>query len=181
MRGMHFFQLVSRRSFSRCALVVSIFLALVQGSVPAAERTLGATEVTRKASPPLSTLPTPAAAGPLRILVVDDDESHNNNIAGDTRVTVSDQFFLDRVREATGGDRAAWSVEYVRSAADGPTLERLQRFNLILWYTGASYGGNPDNTAVLSIRDEKTVRQYLEQTGGGRGPDLAWVREQGAG
>ena len=67
--------------------------------------------------------------------------------------------------EAAGG-ADAWAVETVKPYASGPDIERLSKFSLVLWYTGANYGGNPDNTAVLSIEDEKTVRRYLDEVGG---------------
>jgi hypothetical protein len=120
----------------------------------------------RKPSPSLASLPSPAATGPLRILLVDDDGSDNNNIPGDTRQSSSDLIFRRLVSQAVGGDASAWEIEHVPSNSDGPAFERLQPFSLVIWYTGSSYGGNPDNTAVLSIEDEKTVRRYLEEKGG---------------
>jgi len=120
----------------------------------------------RRPSPTLASLPLPTAAGGLRILLVDDDLSDNNNIPGDSRLSISDRIFRQLVAEAVGGDAAAWAIETVKPNANGPDLDRLRKFSLILWYTGASYGGNPDNSAVLSVEDEKTVRRYLEETGG---------------
>jgi len=120
----------------------------------------------RRPSPTLASLPLPTAAGGLRILLVDDDLSDNNNIPGDSRLSSSDRIFRQLVSEAVGGDAAAWALETVKSNSNGPDLDRLRKFSLILWYTGASYGGNPDNSAVLSIEDEKAVRRYLEETGG---------------
>lgn len=110
--------------------------------------------------------PSSAANGPLRILLVDDDVSDNNNIPGDTRKSVSDTVFRKLVADAVGGDAAAWAVETVKTNANGPGIDKLRNYSLIVWYTGASYGGNPDNTSVLSIEDEKTVRRYLQETGG---------------
>lgn len=108
----------------------------------------------------------PAATGVLRILLVDDDVSDNNNIPGDTRKSVSDTVFRKLVADAVGGDAAVWAVETVKTNANGPAIDTLRNYSLIVWYTGASYGGNPDNTSVLSIEDEKTVRRYLQETGG---------------
>lgn len=120
----------------------------------------------RRPSPTLASLPAPVAGGGLRILLVDDDLSDNNNIPGDSRLSSSDRIFRQLVSEAVGGDATAWTLETVKPNANGPELARLRKFSLILWYTGASYGGNPDNSAVLSIEDEKTVRRYLEEVGG---------------
>lgn len=121
---------------------------------------------TRKPSPPLSSLPAPKAAGPLRILLVDDDWSSNNLTDARDDLSPSDVVFRRLVAEAVSGEASAWDVEVVRAYKDGPGVDRLLPFNLVIWYTGASYGGSADNTAVLSREDEKTVRSYLEKKGG---------------
>jgi hypothetical protein len=120
----------------------------------------------RRPAPAVASQPAPAAAGPLRILLVDDDFSDNNNDPSDKRQTASDRIFRQVVADAVGGNPKAWEIEYVKPYASGPGIERLRPFSLIVWYTGAIYGGNPDNTGVLSIEDEKTVRRYLEEVGG---------------
>ena len=114
----------------------------------------------------LASLPGHAAAAPPRILLVDDDWSDNNYNPADSRRSPSDLVFRRLVSEAAGGDTGAVAIEIVRTNANGPDIERLRTFSLVVWYTGASYGGNADNTSVLSIVDEKTVRRYLEETGG---------------
>lgn len=117
----------------------------------------------RKPSPPLASLPTPRAQGPLKILLVDDDAS-SNNAGGDTGVAQrSDEIFRDLVSKAVGGKAEAWSVEVVKARDNGPAFERLRGFNVVLWYTGASYGSNND---TIGREDEKTLRRYLEETGG---------------
>ncbi len=124
-------------------------------------------DTTRKPSPPLASLPAPkAASGPLRILLVDDDWSANNNLTNRARLSGSDEIFRGLVAAAVGGDASAWSVEVAPVNQHGPAFERLRDFNVVLWYTGGSYGGGADNVAVLSVEDEKTVKRYLEETGG---------------
>jgi hypothetical protein len=163
------------RTFAFRILPLSLLsTALILATVPPvlAATKLGAPKQTIKldnterASPTVKNLPSPAATGPLRILLVDDDASDNNNIPGDTRKSVSDTVFRKLVSDAVGGDAASWAIETVKTNANGPSIDKLRKYSLILWYTGASYGGNPDNTSVLSIEDEKTVRRYLEETGG---------------
>lgn len=122
---------------------------------------------TRKPSPALASLPAPkAAAGPLRILLVDDDWSANNNPTTKAPLSASDEILRGLVAAAVGGDASAWSVEIAPINKHGPSFERLRDFNVVLWYTGGSYGGGADNVAVLSVEDEKTVKRYLQETGG---------------
>jgi hypothetical protein len=121
---------------------------------------------TDRKAPAAASQPAPAAAGPLRILLVDDDFSDNNNDPGDKRQTPSDRIFRQVVADAVGGNPKAWEIEYVKPYASGPGIERLRPFSLIVWYTGSIYGGNPDNSGVLSVEDEKTVRRYLQEVGG---------------
>lgn len=117
----------------------------------------------RKSSPPLASLPPPKATGPLRILLVDDDESANN-VGGNTGVAQrSDEIFRELVAKAVGGRSDAWAVDVVRSRDNGPGLDRLRSFNLVIWYTGASFGSGND---TIGRDDEKTLRRYLEETGG---------------
>lgn len=143
--------------------VLSLISLVVATSLPAFAL---AQDGLRRSAPSLASAPTPAAAGPLRILLVDDDFSDNNHHAGDSRLSPSDRIFRQVVANAVGGNAKAWEIEHVKAYASGPGIERLRPFSLIVWYTGATYGGNPDNAGVLSIEDEKTVRRYLEEVGG---------------
>jgi hypothetical protein len=122
-------------------------------------------ELKTRPSATLTTSRAPAASGPLRILLVDDDWSPNNQSASRDQ-SYSDKVFRKLAAEAVNNDAAAWDVDTVKASESGPGIERLRKYSLILWYTGANYGGNPDNTGVLSIEDEKTIRRYLEEVGG---------------
>lgn len=121
----------------------------------------------RKPSPSLTSLPKPAASGPLKILVVDDDWT-DNNAPGRERAALSrsDRIFRERAEAAVAGDAARWSVAFGEIYRNGPDLARLRDYNVVIWYNGGQYGGNSDNAAVLSRDDETTVRGYLEEVGG---------------
>jgi hypothetical protein len=144
------------------SLLSLVFIAagfLVSTAVPA-------DKAERRPAASLASLPVPAAAGALRILLVDDDWSENNRALGNKRLSPSDTVFRRLVADAVGGNATAWAVETVEAYKDGPGFDRLAKFNLIVWYTGANYGGGADNAAALSVEDEKTVRRYLEEIGG---------------
>lgn len=133
-------------------------------SAPETRRALGTpTPETRKPSPALTSLPPLKASGTRRILLVDDNGE--GNIAG-ARPSRSDPIFRALVAAAVGEDAAAWSVEMVETSKHGPAFERLRDFNVIVWYTGGSYGGSADGVSTLSVEDEKTVRRYLQEVGG---------------
>jgi hypothetical protein len=77
--------------------------------------------------------PVPLAAGPLKILLVDDDFSDNNHHPGDKRLSPSDQVFRQLAVQAAGGDADAWSVETVKAYESGPGIDRLRKYSVILW------------------------------------------------
>jgi len=119
----------------------------------------------RKPSPSLSSLPAPKAGGPRRILLVDDDWN-NNTALGAARPSGSDLIFRELVAAAVGNEAAAWSTEMVETYKHGPGFERLRDYNVVVWYTGESYGSSADGVSTLSVEDEKTVRRYLQEVGG---------------
>lgn len=96
-----------------------------------------------------------------RVLLVDDDESDDNNAPGDTRLSTSDVFYRTMLKDA-GLD---YDIAVVPHYGNGPTAAELRKYRLVIWYTGSCYGGNPDNTGVTSKTDESSLRDYL--AGGG--------------
>jgi len=149
-----------KRPAPTATLPVAPPTATAARSDPAAGKTAA-----RKPSPPLSSLPAPKAGGPRRILLVDDDWN-GNTAPGAARPSGSDKIFRELVAAAVGGDAAAWSNEMVETSKSGPAFERLRDFNVVVWYTGESYGGSADSISTLSTEDEKTVRRYLQEVGG---------------
>ena len=143
--------------------VAGVFLLMAPGAIGAQRKP---SQISASTPKPFTITRPPATGAPLRILLVDDDWSDNNNNPSDSRRSPSDLAFRRLVLDAAGGDASAVAIDVVRLYANGPDIDRLRAFSLIVWYTGASYGGNADNASVLSIADEKTVRRYLEETGG---------------
>jgi len=143
--------------------VAGVFLLMAPGAIGAQRKP---SQISASTPKPFTITRPPATGAPLRILLVDDDWSDNNNNPSDSRRSPSDLAFRRLVLDAAGGDASAVAIDVVRLYANGPDIDRLRAFSLIVWYTGASYGGNADNVSVLSITDEKTVRRYLEETGG---------------
>jgi hypothetical protein len=111
---------------------------------------------TRKASPTLAGLPAPKAGGALRILLVVDDWDRSKG----------SPIFRKLVADAVGGDAKAWSSVIVKPNEHGPSADKLRDFNVVVWYTGDSYGGGYNGISTLSDEDEKTARRYLQETGG---------------
>ncbi len=102
-----------------------------------------------------------ATAAAASVLLVDDDASDNNNIPGDTRLSTSDQFFRQLLQDRN----LSFESFIVPRYESGPGINTLRHYRLVIWYTADSYGGNRDNSAVISLEDEQSLRQYLA-TGG---------------
>jgi hypothetical protein len=115
---------------------------------------LGQSPAPRQTSRSLASLPAPKAGGAPRILLVVDDWDRSNGAP----------VFRKLVADAVGGDAKAWSSVVVKQNEHGPSADKLRDFNVVVWYTGALYGGGYIST--LSEEDEKTVRRYLQETGG---------------
>lgn len=96
------------------------------------------------------------------MLLVDDDESDNNGNPASGKLSASDVFYRKLLQDRS----LAFDTVVVSRYADGPPPDKLKAYSMVVWYTGASYGGNRDNTAVISLRDEQTLTRYLADTGG---------------
>jgi len=98
----------------------------------------------------------PKAGGAARVLLVIDDWNRSNGAPVIKKL----------VADAVGGDAKAWSSVVVKPNEHGPSADKLRDFNVVVWYTGDSYGGGYNHISTLSDEDEKTVRRYLQETGG---------------
>lgn len=146
-----------------CSL--TLILAAWVGIVASPLLSAATSESRRPTPPPLASLPLPKAAGPLRVLIVDDDWSSNNATGTTTPRSAADTIVRELVQRVAG-ELPANATIVAWQRRHGPSLEQLRPYNLIVWYNGGSYGGDRENTAVLSLTDEDTVRNYLQEVGG---------------
>ncbi len=108
-----------------------------------------------------------------RIMLVDDDfEGNNIDLIKDPanffkgHLSKSDTYYRKMLDRGDGKRSLIYDAVGVDRYGNGPDAAKMQDYDLVLWYLGPSYGGNPDNTAVLSGVDETNVRAYLENGGG---------------
>jgi hypothetical protein len=152
------------RTFGKGANVkhIAVVVSVLALSLGFSEARAQAARTERNPPAALASLAVPKAGGPMRILLVDDNASPNN-VGNANRNEGSDDVYRALVAAAVGGDANAWSFEVAPYRKDGPALERLRGFNVVVWYTGDSYGAGAD---TLSQQDENTARRYLQETGG---------------
>ncbi len=111
--------------------------------------------------PSTATAAVATGAAAHKVLLVDDDDSDNNSNAASGKLSPSDAFY----RQALADSGVGMDTFVVRRYEDGPPIERLKGYDAVVWYTGGSYGGNANNTAVISLKDEETLRQYVSAGG----------------
>ncbi|MBL9214416.1 MAG: hypothetical protein JNG83_02960 [Opitutaceae bacterium] len=150
-----------RSLLAAAALCVSPALDAAVGTVNLSSNQPAKPE--RKPPASLASLPAPRIAGPLRILLVDDDASANNVGGPKSATPDSDDIYRALVASAVNGQAEAWAVDVVKGRDAGPPLERMRAFNVILWYTGGAYGANTD---TVGREDEENLRRYLQEVGG---------------
>ncbi|MBO7747494.1 S8 family serine peptidase [Paenibacillus sp. MWE-103] len=96
--------------------------------------------------------------GASSILLVDDEEVPEQT---DLSVLWEYESHLD----AAGAD---YDIVKVQPGADGPSLETMDRYDIVVWFTGYGFGSSPDGrpTTVLRGADQANLTAYLN--GGGR-------------
>lgn len=99
-----------------------------------------------------------AAAHSTRILLVDDDWSDNNADPAKTQLSPSDKLFRGLLDKGWQGKPLPYDVSVVPNDKDGPGIEVLQKYDLVLWYNGSSYGGNPDADSPFARLSEQYSR-----------------------
>jgi hypothetical protein len=73
-----------------------------------------------------------------KVLLVDDDDSDNSSNPASAALSASDSFFRKLLQDRS----LAFDTVVVPRYSNGPRLEQLKPYSVVLWYTGACYGGN---------------------------------------
>jgi hypothetical protein len=103
--------------------------------------------------------------GRAKVLLVDDDRSSNNTGSPGGSLSASDELYRKLLQQGDGLKSIVYDVVTVERYSHGPSLDFLNQYEAIVWYTGAEYGGNPDNTAVISDQDMENLMAWMR---GGR-------------
>ena len=96
--------------------------------------------------------------GPSSVLLVDDEE-------------ISDQVqysALGRYKGLLDTAGTAYDIVRVQPGANGPSLETLQQYDIVIWFSNVAFGSSLDGqpTTVLRTADQHNLTDYLN--GGGR-------------
>ncbi|MCX6368115.1 MAG: hypothetical protein NTX57_15640, partial [Armatimonadetes bacterium] len=99
-----------------------------------------------------------------RTLLVDDDFTDNNRSGGDPKVlSPADKTFRTLLERGNGQRALVYDFVTVDSQKPGPNVDALLPYDVVLWYCGTSYGGNPDGNATVGGVDESNLRAYLDE------------------
>ncbi|MBO7743745.1 S8 family serine peptidase [Paenibacillus sp. MWE-103] len=107
------------------------------------------------------------------VLLVQDDNSSGGNEEERSFLALYKSFLLSAGYETDGmpqGDaRGTFQVATVAKNGDGPSLEAMQAYDIVVWFTGhanASMNPDPDAPSVLTESDKANLTNYLQAGGG---------------
>lgn len=100
-----------------------------------------------------------------RILLVDDDFTGNNRGGDPKSLSSTDKTFRTLLERGDGQRALVYDLVVVDSQKSGPTVDAMLPYDVVLWYCGTSYGGNPDGNATVGGVDESNLRAYLDEGG----------------
>ncbi|SEU27606.1 S8 family serine peptidase [Paenibacillus sp. NFR01] len=95
---------------------------------------------------------------PSSILLVDDEEISEQ----------SDYSVLGEYKGLLNAAGANYDIAKVQPGTDGPSLEEMSAYDIVIWFTGYAFGSSLDGrpTTVLRSLDQNNLTEYLN--GGGR-------------
>lgn len=99
------------------------------------------------------------------ILFVDDDNGMNNR-----GIPIAMEVFsCPDVDQVYTGDLGALGKKYkvhrVMGSSDGPDLDTLQKYEVVIWSTGESYNGDSAAPITLTLADQANLAAYLQSGG----------------
>lgn len=97
---------------------------------------------------------------PATVLLVDDDQSSNNQNPADPKAALSDSDTA--MRKALDDLSVNYNVFVVPTRENGPSFDQLKGYQTVVWYTGDGADLSP-NTATVSSTDELNLAAYLDQ------------------
>ena len=101
-----------------------------------------------------------------RTLLVDDDFTDNNRGGDSKTLSPADKAFRTLLERGNGQRALVYDLAIVDSQSPGPNVDKMLPYDVVLWYCGTSYGGNPDGNATVGGVDESNLRAYLDEGGG---------------
>lgn len=99
--------------------------------------------------------------GSAKLLLVDDDRSDNNLATPSSRLSASDELYRRLLLEGDGKSSLIYDSVTVERYSNGPSLDTMAKYDAILWYTAAEYGGQKDNAIVLSDKDTDNLMAWM--------------------
>lgn len=100
--------------------------------------------------------------GQAKTLLVDDDMSYNNwDPPQPARLSKVDELYRRLLTEGDGRRSIPYETVAVTVKKNGPGVDVLNQYTNIVWYTGGAYGGNKDNTDVISDVDSANLISFL--------------------
>lgn len=115
--------------------------------------------------------------GQARVLLVDDDVGSNNEASPSKDLSPSDALYRKLLLDGDSLRSLSYDTVTVQKYLNGPALDVLQKYDAIIWYTAAEYGGNRDNTAILSNVDLNNLTAFFGERQIRR-PILSWPHQQ---
>jgi len=115
----------------------------------------------------LGLIPLSASISEVDVLVVNDGHTLDPSASVDYSQEVDENFediYNESLKSIQGVD-----VDYSKTSDDekesGPSLETMNRYDMVVWYTLADSASSPGGFRTLTSTDEENVREYLNQGG----------------